>query len=81
MAYDDVGLQVRFSTLQFASLDSTRYQYRLSGTQDITYPSTPDPQVYFPKLEPGAYVFSVSAIGMSGGKESPSAQIKPSNDI
>lgn len=76
MAYDDVGLQVRFSTLQFASLDSTRYQYRLSGTQDITYPSTPDPQVYFPKLEPGAYVFSVSAIGMSGGKESPSAQIK-----
>lgn len=75
LSHNDLGLDIRFSTMEFDSLNSTRYQYRLSGTRNISYPLTSEPHVYFPKLEPGWYEFSVSAVGMSGGKVSPEAII------
>ncbi len=75
LQHDDLGLRISFSTLEFDSIHSTRYQYRLTGARDIVYPLTDESHVYFPKLEPGSYEFSVTAIGMSGGEISPSASI------
>ena len=75
LSYEDVGLSIRFSTLEYQDQKSTRYQYQLSGKNDLVYPITTQPEVMFPKLDPGQYVFSVFAFNSENGAKSKPATI------
>jgi diguanylate cyclase (GGDEF)-like protein len=75
LTHDDVGLSIHFSTLEYQEQKSTRYQYQLSGKNNLTSPITTRPQVMFPKLSPGQYVFSVIAFNSESGAKSKPATI------
>lgn len=70
MDHQDVGLQVQFSTLEYDHQKGTRYQYKLSGKDNITYPMSREASVMFPKLEPGTYRFEVVALDPGSGEKS-----------
>lgn len=70
LAFDDVGLTIDFSTLEFEYQNNTRYQYKLVGTNTLEYPFTKDAQVSFPKFAPGSYRFEVVAFDTNSGDES-----------
>ena len=73
--HDDAGLSIHFSTLEYQGQRSTRYQYQLSGKNNLTSPITTRPEVMFPKLSPGQYVFSVIAFNSESGAKSKPATI------
>jgi diguanylate cyclase (GGDEF)-like protein/PAS domain S-box-containing protein len=75
LTHDDVGLSIHFSTLEYQNQKSTKYQYQLSGKNNLTYPITTRPEVMFPKLWPGHYVFSVLAFNTENGAKSKPAII------
>ena len=75
LSYEDVGLSIHFSTLEYQNQKSTRYQYQLSGTNSLVYPITTRPEVMFPKLDPGQYVFSVLAFNSENGAKSKPATV------
>jgi diguanylate cyclase (GGDEF)-like protein len=68
--HEDVGLSIHFSTLEYHNQKSTRYQYQLTGKNNLVYPITTNPEVMFPKLDPGQYVFSVLAFNSESGAKS-----------
>lgn len=73
--YDDVGITISFSTLAFEDQSSTRYLYQLTGGNNLTYPATRDPEVIIPKLDPGDYVFTVTAYDPNTGQKSEAASV------
>jgi diguanylate cyclase (GGDEF)-like protein len=73
--HDDAGLAIHFSTLEYQNQKNTRYQYQLSGKNNLTSPITTRPEVMFPKLSPGQYVFSVVAFNAERGAKSKPATI------
>jgi diguanylate cyclase (GGDEF)-like protein len=75
LTYDDVGLKIHFSSLEFENQGSTRYGYRLTGASNIAFTETRVPQVMFPKLGPGNYTFSVVAFDSQSGTKSQEAKI------
>jgi diguanylate cyclase (GGDEF)-like protein/PAS domain S-box-containing protein len=75
LMHEDVGLSIHFSTLEYQNQKSTRYQYQLSGKNNLVYPITTRPEVMFPKLAPGEYIFSVLAINSENGAKSKPAII------
>jgi diguanylate cyclase (GGDEF)-like protein len=75
LTHDDVGLSIHFSTLEYQEQKNTSYQYQLSGKNNLAYPITTSPQVMFPKLSPGHYVFSVLAFNSENGAKSKPAII------
>jgi diguanylate cyclase (GGDEF)-like protein len=75
LTHEDVGLSIHYSTLEFQNQKSTRYQYQLSGKNNLVYPITTRPEVMFPKLDPGQYVFSVVAFNSENGAKSKPATI------
>jgi diguanylate cyclase (GGDEF)-like protein len=75
LTHDDVGLSIHFSTLEYQGQKSTRYQYQLSGKNNLTSPTTTRPEVMFPKLSPGQHVFSVIAFNSESGAKSKPATI------
>lgn len=74
--YDDVGLRIAFSTLAYEQQNQTRYQYQLSGDENIQYPITRVPHVIFPKLSPGNYLFEVAAFDLETGAKTTSANLR-----
>ena len=70
LTHEDVGLSIHFSTLEFQNQKSIQYQYQLSGKSNLVYPITKRPEVMFPKLDPGQYVFSVLAFDSESGAKS-----------
>jgi diguanylate cyclase (GGDEF)-like protein len=75
LTHQDVGLSIHFSTLEYQNQKSTRYEYQLSGKNNLVYPITTRPEVMFPKLDPGQYVFSVVAFNSENGAKSEPATI------
>jgi diguanylate cyclase (GGDEF)-like protein/PAS domain S-box-containing protein len=73
--YDDVGITISFSTLAFEDQSSTRYSYQLTGGNNLSYPVTRDPEVIIPKLDPGDYVFTVTAFDPNTGQKSQAASV------
>jgi len=73
--HDDVGLSIHFSTLEYQNQKNTKYEYQLSGKDNFVYPITTRPEVMFPKLAPGEYVFSVLAFDTENGVKSKPATI------
>ncbi|MCV2886284.1 EAL domain-containing protein [Aestuariibacter sp. AA17] len=70
LEHDQVGLEIRYSTLNYDSIQNTRYEYQLEGEERVLYPATKEPKVTFPTLKPGDYVFAVTAIDPITGKRS-----------
>lgn len=75
LTHEDVGLSIHFSTLEYQNQKDTRYQYQLSGKNNLVYPITTRSEVMFPKLDPGQYVFSVFAFNSENGAKSNPATI------
>jgi len=75
LTHEDVGLSIHFSTLEYQNQKSTRYQYQLSGENNLVSPITTRSEVMFPKLDPGQYVFSVLAFNSENGAKSKPATI------
>ena len=75
LSHEDVGLSIHFSTLEYQNQKGIRYQYQLSGKNNLIYPITTRPEVMFPKLDPGQYVFSVLAFNSENGAKSNPATI------
>jgi diguanylate cyclase (GGDEF)-like protein len=75
LTHEDAGLSIHFSTLEYQNQKDTRYQYQLSGKNNLAYPITKRPEVMFPKLSPGQYVFSVIAFNSESGAKSKPATI------
>ncbi len=73
--YDDVGINLSFSTLAFHHQKSTRYRYELTGKNTVSFPASSEPQANFSRLEPGDYRFSVSAFDPVSGLESQPAHV------
>jgi diguanylate cyclase (GGDEF)-like protein/PAS domain S-box-containing protein len=73
--YDDVGITISFTTLAYEDQNSTRYSYQLTGGNNLTYPATRDPEVIIPKLDPGDYVFNVTAYDPNTGQRSEAASV------
>ena len=73
LKHDDIGLTISFSTLTYNYQSNTRYQYELSGANNIRYPATFEPQVSFATLKPGNYQFKVTALDpVTGNRSEPS---------
>ncbi|GAB3027700.1 EAL domain-containing protein [Bowmanella dokdonensis] len=75
LEHDDIGLSVHFSTLQYGELRSTQYQYRLSGTEQISYPASSDSELIIPKLNPGRYQLQIRALDPETGELSKPASV------
>jgi ligand-binding sensor domain-containing protein/signal transduction histidine kinase len=60
------NVQVEFTGLSLAPGESLRYQYKLEGASSDWSAPTDQRVVSYPNLAPGAYRFSVRAIGSSG---------------
>jgi diguanylate cyclase (GGDEF)-like protein len=75
LTYEDVGLKIHFSSLEFENQGATRYGYTLSGASNIAFTKTRVPEVMFPKLGPGHYTFSVVVFDTQSGAKSPEAKI------
>jgi len=60
------NVQVEFTGLSLAPGESLRYQYKLDGASSEWSAPTDQRVVSYPNLAPGAYRFSVRAIGSSG---------------
>jgi len=75
LTHEDVGLSIHFSTLEYQNQKNIRYQYQLSGKNNLVYPISTRPEIMFPKLDPGQYVFSVLAFNSESGAKSKPAII------
>ena len=68
--YDDIGLEIHFSNMNFSGQSTSRYRYELSGKKSIQYPESSIASIMIPQLQPGDYDFSVVAINPQNGTES-----------
>jgi diguanylate cyclase (GGDEF)-like protein len=75
LGYEDIGLSIYFSTLEYQNQKDIRYQYILSGDNNLVSPISTRHEVMFPKLDPGQYVFSVLAFDSATGAKSEPAKI------
>jgi diguanylate cyclase (GGDEF)-like protein len=75
LSYEDVGLSIYFSTLEYENQKDIKYQYTLSGENNLVSPISKRHEVMFPKLDPGQYVFSVVAFDSATGAKTESAKI------
>ena len=76
LRYDDVGISVNFSTLIYTNLDRVRYEYKLTGGNDVSYPLTFDHQITFPTLASGTHVLEIRAESPVTGEFSEPTTIK-----
>ncbi|QBJ73648.1 Sensory box/GGDEF family protein [Pseudoalteromonas carrageenovora] len=65
LAYDDVGLTVKFSNFDYINKESTRYKVVLSGANPLIYDELKTNQVFFTKLQPGDYSLTVSVVNQN----------------
>ena len=59
--YDDVGIRFDFSTLSYANKRDVIYEYKLTGTSQVSYPPTTENRITFPSLPSGTHKLSVRA--------------------
>lgn len=60
--HDDFGLNVSFSTLEYANLDRTLYKVNLKGTNlNLNWENYQQNNLLLPKLNPGNYTLSIQA--------------------
>lgn len=70
LEHDDVGLTIKFSTLQYGLLGQTQYHYQFQGKTNIAFPLSTRNEVVVPKFNPGLYRFEVRAIDPISGLQS-----------
>jgi diguanylate cyclase (GGDEF)-like protein len=68
LQYNDLGLAIHYSTLDYESQHNIRYEVRLVGSSTVNYPVSTAPEISFPKLEPGRYRLEVRAFDSVNGK-------------
>lgn len=71
--HDSLGIEIRFSSLNFRDSGNIRYQFWLEGDNSLTFPPQASSIVRFPQLSPGRYQFYVKAISIKDGAESATA--------
>jgi len=59
--HDDIGLELRFSTLEYERQKAVKYEFWLDGADKWTYPLSDINSMQFGKLAPGGYEFNVRA--------------------
>ena len=81
--YDDIGLSINFSDMQYDNTNVSHYQYTLTGDINISYPPTKSTEVSFPQLKPGKYTFLVSRYDVANKSPGPvsSLQIKVKHPV
>ncbi len=67
LSHDDFGLRINFSTLNYGGHHKIKYLYQLQGDETINYPESETNNILIPKLSPGQYQFSVSALDLRSG--------------
>ena len=73
--YDDYGLKIHFSTLQFLQQEQTRYNVDLTGPAPLHFKNLRKNELLLSKLAPGKYHLSIAAINPITGKLSAPLQI------
>jgi len=76
LGYDDVGIRIDFSTLDYTYKHLVRYQYRLTGQDVVEYPLTHDNSITFPLLPSGNHTLEVSAESPISGEFSKPIRIQ-----
>jgi len=59
--HEDIGLELRFSTLEYERQKEVEYEFWLDGADKWTYPLSNINSMQFGKLSPGDYKFNVRA--------------------
>ncbi|WP_333607748.1 EAL domain-containing protein [Arsukibacterium sp.] len=76
LSHRDLGIQLRFSPLNYYQAHKIRYRFWLEGSNAVSYPIQSHSEVTFPQLRPGRYTFNVVAIAPNTNKESPVARLQ-----
>ena len=74
--YDDVGIKVNFSTFTYTNSENVRFEYKLIGSDDVTYPLTYEHSITFPTLPSGKHVLEVRALSPISGEFSKPVRVK-----
>lgn len=75
LEYDQYGLKVEYSTLEFYQQNRTKYKITLSGPQAITIDNYYSNEFLLPRLIPGEYQLAITAISPFYGNESRPLQL------
>mgnify|MGYP006116296575 FL=1 len=68
LKYDDVGIQIDFSTFSFISEDKIEYEFSLAGKSNLIYPPSKNSYIIFPSLPSGSTSFTIRAKSPQTGK-------------
>lgn len=75
LSYEDLGIELNFSSMNFRDAHKMQYRFWLEGPQTLRYPVQNSSKVVFPQLSRGHYAFNVVAISPTNGQESEPARI------
>lgn len=75
LSHEDLGVSLRFSSMNFSEQHKMRYRFWLEGSDNVQYPAQRDNSVIFPQLDYGDYVFNIVAISPASGQESEPARL------
>ena len=75
ISYQDLGIELNFSSMNFRDAHKMRYRFWLEGKKNLNYPVQQNSKVVFPQLNPGNYIFNVVAISPINGQESSPARL------
>lgn len=73
--YDDVGINIAFSDMQFEHSRKAIYQYSLDGPNKVSFPASKETNVIFPRLSPGEHTFKVSSLNHVSGEWSQPSEL------
>ncbi|WP_419570595.1 EAL domain-containing protein [Rheinheimera sp.] len=76
LPYQNQGLSISFSSLNYRDAAKMRYRFWLDGPQRSVFPEQNQSSVSFGQLAPGDYQFNVIAISPVSGMESEIASLK-----
>ncbi|HEX5792401.1 MAG TPA: EAL domain-containing protein, partial [Rheinheimera sp.] len=75
LSYQDLGIELNFSSMNFRDAHKMQYRFWLEGTQQLSYPIQASSKVVFPQLSRGDYIFNVVAVSPTSGLESEPARV------
>ncbi|MDP5141816.1 EAL domain-containing protein [Rheinheimera baltica] len=75
LSYQDLGITLNFSSMNFRDAHKMQYRFWLEGQRELQYPIQTSSKVAFPQLESGDYVFNVVSISPTNGLESTPARL------
>ena len=76
LEYNDIGLTINYSDMQYDQTNLGIYKYTLQGDVDVSFPPTHLTEVTFPQLEPGNYIFSVSRFDVANEISGPASTLR-----